>query len=109
MCVSGRPDPIKDCLFEIEQGAWSDPLLEIFRERGISIPDLLDSFPGPCSGLNSPAFKKLSTADKARVFDAIHTRTIIDQVHARLAFGDLAGAKRFLGHLGANFDAKLIK
>ncbi len=91
MCVSGRPDPIKDCLFEIEQGAWSDPLLEIFRERGVSIPDLLDRFPGPCSGMNNPALEKLSTAEKARVFDAIHTRTVVDQVHARLALGIQTG------------------
>ena len=86
-----------------------DPLFEIFRERGISIPDLLDRFPGPRSGLNSPAFKKLSTAEKARVFDAIHTRTVVDQVHARLAFRDPDGVRRFLGHLGANFTAKLVE
>ena len=59
--------------------------------------------------MKNPTFKKLSTAEKARVFDAIHTRTIIDQVHARLAFRDPDGAKRFLGHLGANFTAKLIE
>ena len=58
--------------------------------------------------MNNPALEKLSTAEKARVFDAIHTRTIVDQVHARLAFRDPDGARRFLGHLGANFTAKLI-
>ena len=58
-------DRIKDHLFEIEQNAWLDPLLEVFRERGISIPDLLDRFPGPCSGMNNPALEKLSTAEKA--------------------------------------------
>ena len=58
---------------------------------------------------DDPAYRAASDADKDRILDAIHTIEIVAQVRARLAYGDLEGAKRFLGYLGANFSATIGK
>jgi len=65
----------------------------------LSVADLRDD----------PAYRAASDADKARILDAIHTIEIAAQIRARLAYGDLEGAKRFLGYLGADFSATIGK
>ncbi len=95
------PDCLAAKLDDIEaeaRGTFKDAGRVLGVEH-LSVVDLRDD----------PAYRAASDADKDRILDAIHTIEIVAQVRARLAYGDLGGAKRFLGYLGADFSATIGK
>ena len=67
----------------------AEPLVRHFRLAPNSKTGLLERFPRPRSDLDNPTFKKPSTANKARVYDAVHTRIVTQPfITKKVAFQD---------------------